>query len=407
MGALTNLRAKSAEPGALEPIQIRDDRPAVGEGREDTIVHDLTRRPRILMAAGGTGGHIFPALAVAQELQSRGLLRAAINDESGAAEIAFLGTGRGLESRVIPGAGFELRTVAAAGLKGLGVLKKLSNLLVLPRSAIQTAAILREFRPDAVVGIGGYLAGPAMLEAALKDIPTVLIEPNAIPGFTNRVLAPLVRVAAVGFEEAAQFYGSKARVTGHPVRKAFFDVGEKEHVPPFTVLVLGGSQGSQSINKMMVEMLALLHSETVKFVHQTGERDYNAVQEAYRERGVEAEIEKFIEDVPGALARADLVISRSGAATVAELAAAGKAALLIPFPHSTDQHQLQNARALERIGAAQILEERALTPSRLADRILELLGSPERLTAMGRAARTLARPDAAGRIADLIEVIIR
>ncbi len=370
----------------------------------DEIVHSGTHAPRILIAAGGTGGHIFPALAVAQELRSRSGVRT--GSEIAAPEIEFLGTGRGLEARVIPRAGFRLRTVAAAGLKGMGALKLLSNFLVLPRSAFETAFVLREFQPDAVVGIGGYLAGPAMLEAALKDIPTLLIEPNAIPGFTNRVLAPLVRVAAVGFEEATPYYGTKARVTGHPVRREFFEIGEKEHVEPFTVLVLGGSQGSKSLNHVMVEMLALLHSDFVKFIHQTGERDYNAVLESYRQRGVEAEIHKFIDEVPEALARADLVISRSGASTVAELAAAGRAALLIPFPHSTDQHQLQNARALERVGAARILDERELAPSRVASEILDLLGSPERLRAMGRAARSLARPDAAAQIAALIEEMI-
>ncbi|MGE5325954.1 MAG: undecaprenyldiphospho-muramoylpentapeptide beta-N-acetylglucosaminyltransferase, partial [Deltaproteobacteria bacterium] len=396
----------SAAPGIWRMVRGEDDSVGAESGIEHAVVHSRTHGPHILIAAGGTGGHVFPALAIAQELQSRSGMHSPFAGEEGTPEIEFLGTGRGLESRVIPRAGFRLRTVAAAGLKGVGALKRLNNLLVLPRSALEAAAILREFRPDAVVGIGGYLAGPAMLEAALKDIPTLLIEPNAMPGFTNRVLAPMVRLAAVGFEEAARFYGAKARVTGHAVRREFFAVPEKGHVAPFTVLVLGGSQGSKSINKLMVEMLALLHSETVKFVHQTGERDYNDVLESYRERGVEAEIHKFIDDVPGALARADLVIARSGAATVAELAAAGRASLLIPFPHSTDQHQLHNARALERVGGARILEERELTASRLADQILELLGSPQQLATMRRAARRLARPNAAADIADLVEEIL-
>lgn len=371
------------------------------------------RSLRVLLAAGGTGGHIFPALAVAQELRARN------GWESGAerpepsrsitdgSEIEFLGTGRGLEARVIPSAGFRLRTVAAAGLKGMRGLRRLSNLLVLPKSAFETAWILREFQPDVVVGVGGYLAGPVMLEAALKDIPTLLIEPNAVPGFTNRVLAPVVRLAAVGFEDAAAFYGSKARVTGHAVRKAFFSVPAKEHTLPFTVLILGGSQGSSGVNKVLIESMPFFHPEKVKFIHQTGERDYNAVCGAYRERGIEAEVQAFIEDVPGALARADLVVTRAGAATVAELAAAGKAALLIPFPHATDQHQLHNARALERAGAARVVEERELTAERLANEILQLLDAPERLTAMERAARNFSKPGAAERIATLIETLAR
>jgi UDP-N-acetylglucosamine--N-acetylmuramyl-(pentapeptide) pyrophosphoryl-undecaprenol N-acetylglucosamine transferase len=358
--------------------------------------------PRILLAAGGTGGHIFPALAVAQELRARGQ-----KAKGGGPAIEFLGTGRGLEARVIPGSGFRLRTVAAAGLKGIGGLRRLTNLLVLPRSAFETATILREFRPDVVVGVGGYLAGPVMLEAALKDIPTLLIEPNAVPGFTNRVLAPLVRLAAVGFQDAARYYGSKARVTGHAVRKAFFSVPAKEHAAPFTVLVLGGSQGAKAVNHCLVESMLHLVREKVKVIHQTGERDYNAVEGAYRDRGIAAEVHAFIQDVPAALGRADLVVTRAGAATVAELAAAGKASLLIPFPHAADQHQLQNARALERVGAARVVEEQNLTPERLAKEILDLLGSPDRLSSMERAARGFARPDATERIADLVEELAR
>ena len=354
---------------------------------------------RVLMAAGGTGGHIFPALSVARELLDRA------NNRPGARvpDIEFLGTGRGLEAHLVPSAGFRLHTVAAAGLKGIGGLKWLHNLLVLPRSAIEAAQVLREFMPDVVVGIGGYLAGPVMLDAALKDIPTLLIEPNAIPGFTNRVLAPVVRMAALGFESTARYYGEKARVTGHAVRKDFFAIQPREHTSPFNVLILGGSQGSRSLNDCLVQCLPLLHFEAVKFIHQTGERDYNAVREAYRVRGVQAEVQPFIDDVAGAFAQADLVVSRAGAATVAELAAAGRASLLIPFPHAADQHQLQNARRFESVGAARVLEQRTLTPSRLANEILELLGSPDALGAMERAARSLARPDATERIADLIE----
>lgn len=359
--------------------------------------------PRVLMAAGGTGGHVLPALAVAQELRER----TRENPEAETPVIEFLGTGRGLESRLVPAAGFRLRTVTAVGLKGIGGLKRLGNLLVLPRSAVESAWVLREFLPDVVVGIGGYLAGPVMLEAALKDIPTLLIEPNAVPGFTNRVLAPVVRLAAVGFEGAAVYYGEKARVTGHAVRKAFFSIPPREHVPPFTVLILGGSQGSKALNECLVQSLPLLHSDTVNFIHQTGERDYNAVREAYRDRSIQAEVHAFIDDVPQEYARADLVVSRAGAATVAELAAAGKAALLIPFPHATDQHQLQNARTLECAGAAQVIQERDLTPHRLASEILELLGAPQHLQAMEQSARRLAKPEATQRIADLIEELAR
>ena len=388
---------------------------------------------RVLIAAGGTGGHIFPALVVAEELRRRskgrassadsdaahepgGRARTAVlmdadpeNGSRGLSQIEFLGTRRGLESRLIPAAGFPLRTVHAAGLKGIGGLQKLKNLLVLPQSAMETAQVLREFQPDVVVGMGGYLAGPAMLAAALSDIPTLLVEPNAVPGFTNRVLAPLVRLAAVGFEEAAPYYGLKARVTGHPVRKGFFELRPKKHVPPYTVLVLGGSQGSKAINDCVVKCFELLSGDAARwrFVHQTGERDFDAIAEAYRARGISAEASPFIEDMPQAFARADVVVSRSGAITVAELAAAGKAAVLIPFPQAADRHQSANAEVLARTGAARVIDQGRLTPVRLLSELQDLFNHLEQLEEAEQRARALARPDAAERIADLVEELAR
>ncbi len=366
----------------------------------------LVEPTRILMVAGGTGGHIFPVLAVAEVLREREQSRPPGEPTY---EIIFLGTGRGLEARLIPAAGFRLRKVAAAGLKGIRGWQRVYNLLVVARGAIETAWALKEFQPHVVVGVGGYLAGPAMLEAAARDIPTLLIEPNAVPGFTNRLLGPVVRLAAVGFRETADFYGSKARLTGHPVRREFASVPAKVHIPPFTILVLGGSQGSRAISDCVVKSLPLAAGEfnRMRIIHQTGERDYNAVRQAYEERGLPAEVCAFIENVPEVFARADLVVSRAGAMTVAELAAAGKAALLIPFPSATDQHQLENAKTLERGGAARIVLEADLTPERLVREIRDLLGRPERLREMERNARLLARPDAAQHIADLTEQLCR
>jgi UDP-N-acetylglucosamine--N-acetylmuramyl-(pentapeptide) pyrophosphoryl-undecaprenol N-acetylglucosamine transferase len=390
---------------------------------------------RILMVAGGTGGHIFPALAVAEELRKRG-------ENSGTPyRIEFLGTHRPLEAKLIPAAGFPLRTVDAAGLKGIHGMQRFRNLWVLPRTALAVAGILRGFRPKVVVGVGGYLAGPVMLEAAVAGIPTVLIEPNARPGFTNRLLAPFVRIAALGFAETAPVYGKKARITGLPVRRAFFDIPPRTVPPalrpvdgttqpgvamsPFTILVVGGSQGSRAINHAVVKCLPLLVQEAgatsassglkpgptwagaMRIIHQTGEHDYNEILNAYQEQGWVAEVHAFIDDMPGTLAQADLVISRAGATAVAELAAAGRTALLVPFPGAADQHQLENARAMEKAGAARVLVQSELTPERLAQEILELVASPVRLTGMEISARGLARPDAAARIADLIENLAR
>jgi UDP-N-acetylglucosamine--N-acetylmuramyl-(pentapeptide) pyrophosphoryl-undecaprenol N-acetylglucosamine transferase len=383
--------------GGKRSVESSGHEPGVPQGFEQS-----QSRLRFLMVGGGTGGHIFPALAVAEELRARG---ARLEHSGTKYLIEFLGTKRPLEARLIPGAGFPLRTINAAGLKGMSGFRSMRNLMLLPRTAVATARVLRDFQPQVVVGVGGYLAGPVMVEAALQDIPTLLIEPNALPGFTNRALAPLVRLAAVAFEEAARFYGKKARVTGLPLRAAFYRIPPKRHAAPLTVLIVGGSQGSKAINELMIQCVPLLSRESgwLKVVHQTGERDYNSVREAFLERGVTAQVQAFIEDMPGALAQADLVVSRAGATAVAELAAAGRAALLIPFPAATDQHQLANAQALERAGAARVIPQVELTPERLMGEIQELLSDPLRLIRMERAAKGLGRPEAAAHIADLIE----
>ena len=365
------------------------------------------RQVRILMAAGGTGGHIFPALAVADELRRRsgGLSQGVIQYQT-----VFLGTGRVLESRLIPRAGYPLEAIHAAGLKGISGWKRFLNASRLPRSAFEAAKLLYRLRPGAVVGIGGYVSGPVMLEASLAGIPTLLYEPNAIPGFTNRVLAPIVRMAAVGFEHSLSAYGSKGRLTGHPVRQEFFAVPFKVHKPPYTVLIMGGSQGARALNQCLMESLPLfnLHgAKSLSFIHQTGEADYNAVRAAYGNQWAGSEVCAFIDDIAGAFSRADLIICRAGAATVAELAAAGKASILVPYPFATDQHQLHNARALERVGATCVIEQSGLTPRHLVECVMSLLGDSGKMTRMEQGARSLARPHAAARIADLVEELCR
>ena len=370
---------------------------------------DLDRVTRVLMVSGGTGGHIFPALAVADELRKRG------RPDGHKYQIEFLGTHRPLEAKLIPAAGYRLQTVDAAGLKGMGGIQRLRNLLVLPRTALNVAGILWQFRPRVVVGVGGYLAGPVMLEAALARIPTLLIEPNVRPGFTNRLLAPVVRAAALGFSQTAQLYGKKAHATGLPVRQAFFEIPPRHHAweagqspdadRRLTVLVVGGSQGSRAINQAAPAAFRLLIAERgpLRIIHQTGEHDYNEVLKTYQECSLSAEVHKFIEDMPGALSQADVVISRAGATAVAELAAAGRAAVLVPFPGAADQHQLENARAMEKAGAARLIVQSDLSPARLAEEIKLLISSPAGLEKMETSARKLARPDAAARIADLVE----
>jgi len=358
---------------------------------------------RVLMAAGGTGGHIFPALSVADELRAR-------SQASGPGkltyETVFLGTGRGLEARLIPQAGYPLQTIKGAGLKGIKGWKRILNLAALPQSAFEAGQVLRRFRPKVVVGMGGYISGPVMLEAALAGIPTLLFEPNAVPGFTNRVLAPVVRRAAVGFEEASSVYGRKARLTGHPVRPEFYRISPPPHTVPFTVLIAGGSQGARALNQCLTASLPFFQADCqtdVRFIHQTGEADYNVVRAAYDKQGIQAEICAFIDPIADAFSRADLIVCRAGATTVAELAAAGRASILVPYPSATDEHQLQNSRALEHAGGARVIEQKDLTPQRLVKEVLSLLRKPGDLSLMEQKARSLARPDAAKRIADLIE----
>jgi UDP-N-acetylglucosamine--N-acetylmuramyl-(pentapeptide) pyrophosphoryl-undecaprenol N-acetylglucosamine transferase len=370
---------------------------------EPEVRSTVRRQVRVLMAAGGTGGHIFPALAVADEMRRR-------SEASGPGGVqyvtVFLGTGRGLESRVIPRAGYRLETIHAAGLKGISGWKRLVNAARLPQSVFEAAKLLYRLRPRVVLGIGGYISGPVMLEAALVGIPTLLYEANAVPGFTNRVLAPVVRLAAVGFEPSLAAYGQKGRLTGHPVRLEFYGVEPKTHKPPYTVLVVGGSQGARALNQCLVESLPFFRSRgagTLSFIHQTGEADYNAVKAAYGDHWAGSEVCTFIDDIAEAFSRADLIICRAGAATVAELAAAGKASILIPYPSATDQHQLHNARTFEGAGAACVIEQKDLEPNRLVDHVMSLLGDSGKLAQMEQRARRLASPQAASRIADLLE----
>jgi UDP-N-acetylglucosamine--N-acetylmuramyl-(pentapeptide) pyrophosphoryl-undecaprenol N-acetylglucosamine transferase len=358
---------------------------------------------RAILAGGGTGGHVIPALAIANQLK-----------KSYGAEVLFIGTARGIENRLVPAAGYELRLVRVGALKNVSLMTRAKTAFDLPRAVWDAGRMLNEFAPDVVIGVGGYASGPAMLAAVVKHIPTLAFEPNVVPGFANRMVARFVSAAAVHFEETAKYF-RHAEVTGVPVRQAFFEIGarspllaqqtrEKWGTRP-TVLVFGGSQGAHAINEAMIRCLPVLQREApgIHIIHQTGERDYNDALAAYRSfssaAGDSAEVFKFIEDMPSAFARADLVVCRSGASTVAEIAAAGKPAVFVPFPRAADDHQRVNAEALARAGAAVVVEESKLEGVWLAETISALLLDPARLRSMGAAARELAHPNAAQDIA--------
>jgi UDP-N-acetylglucosamine--N-acetylmuramyl-(pentapeptide) pyrophosphoryl-undecaprenol N-acetylglucosamine transferase len=352
----------------------------------------------LLIAGGGTGGHVFPALAVAREWLRRGVR-----------SVVFVGTERGMEARLVPQAGMSLETIRVAGLKGMGGAKFLRNAAMLPAGLWDSGKILRRHRFGVALGVGGYASGPMMLVAAMRGIPSVIFEPNVEPGFTNRVLAGLAARIAVANQETASRFGSKAIVTGCPVRAEFFAAPRKEHRPPFTLLITGGSRGALPINRTVVDSLDRLavRKNELFIVHQTGERDYNAVRVAYARRQFQAEVVPFIENMAERFAQADLIVCRSGAITVAEVSASGRAAIFIPFGASTDAHQTRNAQMMHSAGAARLLPQDELTAERLTTEIFSLLDQPRRIEEMENCARALARPRAVEDIVDVIEGVVR
>jgi UDP-N-acetylglucosamine--N-acetylmuramyl-(pentapeptide) pyrophosphoryl-undecaprenol N-acetylglucosamine transferase len=344
---------------------------------------------RAILAGGGTGGHVIPALAIANELK-----------KNYGAEVLFIGTARGIENRLVPAAGYPLQLVRVGALKNVSLTTRAKTAFDLPRAVWDASRMVNEFAPDVVIGVGGYASGPAMLAAVLKHIPTLAFEPNVVPGFANRVVARFVSGAAVHFEETAKYF-RHAEVTGVPVRQAFFEIPAKRGGTP-TLLVFGGSQGAHAINEAMFRCLPVLmrlEAPGIHIIHQTGERDYNDALAIYGALGESAEVFKFIEDMPAAFARADLVVCRAGASTVAEITAAGKPAVFVPFPRAADDHQRVNALALERADAAVLVEEPKLEGVWLAETIAVLLQDSHRLRRMSEAARSLAHPNAARDIA--------
>jgi UDP-N-acetylglucosamine--N-acetylmuramyl-(pentapeptide) pyrophosphoryl-undecaprenol N-acetylglucosamine transferase len=348
---------------------------------------------RVVLAGGGTGGHVIPALAIAQQLK-----------KEFAAELLFIGTPRGMENRLVPAAGFELRLVQVGALKNVSLATRLKTSLDLPRAIGNSLRLLSEFRPDVVIGVGGYASGPAMAAAILRRIPTIAFEPNVVPGFANRVIARWVSAAAVHFQETCRFFPN-CHVTGVPVRSAFFQIPEKLAGAPPTLLVFGGSQGARAINDAMIASLPGLREKApaLYIVHQTGERDYENVRAAYARTGIPGEVHKFIDDMPRMFASADLLLCRSGASTVAEITAAGKPAIFVPFPRAADDHQNVNARALERANAAVVIEESKLEPAYLVETISSLVSDRSRLERMSTAAKSLAHPQAVEEIAAMVE----
>jgi len=349
---------------------------------------------RILIAGGGTGGHLFPAIAVAEELSS----------SHPEIRLAFVGTARGLEARVIPLTMWELITMSVPSFKGMGLMFKIKTVLSMPYVLLQAVSIIMKHKPSLVIGVGGYSAGPITLMAALMLIPTVAMEQNAIPGITNRILGRFVKKVFVMFEGSAKYFPKKkVMVLGNPVRKKIIDVAAHKPVNRrgFTLLIFGGSQGARSINQKMVEALNYLTEEKddLTIIHQIGRaEDVERFSAIYKAKGFRAEVYHFIEDMGKAYSSADLVLCRSGATSVAELSVAGKPSMFIPFPYAADNHQEANAKELVDVGGAVMLLDKEVTGELLAEKIKDLLGDPLKLDAMSQAMKRFGKPDAAKNI---------
>jgi UDP-N-acetylglucosamine--N-acetylmuramyl-(pentapeptide) pyrophosphoryl-undecaprenol N-acetylglucosamine transferase len=350
---------------------------------------------KLLIAGGGTGGHVFPALAIAQEWLSRGTER----------EVVLVGTQRGIEMKLVPAAGLPLETIRAAGLKGKSGTTLVKNLAMLGSGIQDAFAVLRRQKPVVALGVGGYAAGPMLLATWLRGIPNVIFEPNAEPGFTNKVLARLAKRIATGYEVSAKAWGAKAVVTGNPVRAEFFSIAHRKPEKPLRWLVTGGSQGALPINRTFIEAAELLakRKREMRIVHQTGERDYNNVRAAYARYEMDAEVLPFLNNMAERFAWADAIVCRAGAITAAEVAAAGRAAIFIPFGRATDSHQLRNAQEMTKAGAGRLIAEPELSAERLVKEIFALLDEPRDIETLGTKARSLAHPDAAREIVNLIE----
>jgi UDP-N-acetylglucosamine--N-acetylmuramyl-(pentapeptide) pyrophosphoryl-undecaprenol N-acetylglucosamine transferase len=357
------------------------------------------RTVKLLIAGGGTGGHVFPAIAIAQEWLSRGKER----------EVVLVGTQRGIEMKLVPAAGLPLETIRVAGLKGKGGTTLLRNLAMLGSGLADAFGVVKRHQPAVAFGVGGYAAGPMLLATWLRGIPNVIFEPNAEPGLTNKLLARLAKRIATGYAVSAQAWGAKAVVTGCPVRPEFFTIQPRKPEKPFHLLITGGSQGALPINRAFMEAAELLakRKAEMRIVHQTGERDYNNVRAAYARHEIPAEVAPFLSNMAERFAWADVIVCRAGAITAAEVAAAGRAAIFIPFGKATDSHQLRNAQEMTNAGAGRLIAESELNAGRLAKEIFSLLDQPAVIETLSTKARSLAHPGAAREIVDLIEEAAR
>ena len=358
----------------------------------------------MIIAGGGTGGHLFPAIAVAEAMKER----------SPDNEILFVGTAKGIEGKVLPREGWPLSFVQAEGVKGRGAIAKVRGLMKTFYGTLQSLAIIRSFKPGIILGVGGYASAPVLLAGRLAGIKTAIHEQNALPGLTNRLLGKMARKIFLSYAESEKFFpAGKIVVTGNPVRKvvldAFKDEAGQEEKKHFTLFVMGGSQGARRINEALCEAVTsnkLANINGLKIIHQTGQADFERVKEAYRTSQVEVEIEPFINDMGRVYNEADLVVCRAGATTITELLAAGKASILVPYPHAADDHQKVNAEAIVREGAAVMVLDRELSAERITKEVSTFCKDRKKLRNMGKSAKVLAKGNAAQIICNELEELV-
>ncbi len=348
---------------------------------------------KVIIAGGGTGGHVFPAISVAEEILKR----------SRSNEVLFVGTKKGLENELLAKRSYRIEHISAKGIKGRGIIKSVRALFSALRGVSDSVSILKRFRPDLVLGVGGYVSGPMVLAAFLYGIPTAICEQNAIPGVTNRILGKFSDRIFATFEESARFFpGKKMVVSGNPIREELFKPkapGTENDV--LTILIFGGSQGARTLNAVVPEALGRLGRKDLSVIHQTGPSNSERVKITYQNQGIEARVLTFIHDMAGVYAEADFVIGRAGAGTISEITALGKPSLLIPYPYAANNHQMVNAKVLEEHGAALVIEDKDATPENVLGALTDALHK-DKLNTMASSAFKLGRPGAARTIVDEI-----
>ena len=406
----SKLKAQSSKNGSIRTSllstlcfqlsAVGPDDPEASSAGYNNSGKPSNRALRIVIAGGGTGGHLFPGIAVAQEFEAR----------NAASKIIFVSTGNPLERSVLSKTGYTLQTITAAGIKGRGVWNQVKSVAKIPKGILEANRVLKKISPDLALGLGSYSAGPVVFAAWLRRIPIVVHEQNILPGITNRILSRFANRIFISFENTRSHMDpQKVHWTGNPVRQEILDSADRfkdikndeSGARPFTVLIIGGSQGAHRINMAVIEALDhLRHLEHLHFVHQTGQADQQPVRQAYRQSKVGGTVQAFFDNMAEQYGRADLIICRAGATTVAEVTALGKAAIFIPFPFAADNHQVMNAGSLSDEGAAEMLIEKDLSGEILSKKIKYYAAHPAELEDMSARAKQFGKPEAAKSIVD-------